>query len=117
MNCPFFRLSFPSIVLGAQFPLEGIEPTRPDRPRLFEPGFEIPESAGVEGLDAGLPLDADGHKPRLVEHLQMLGNRRGAHVELIDKFAGRPFANGEQFDNPPARRVGDGVDALHAGNN
>lgn len=102
-------------IVGAQFALEGVEPARPEGAGLVQPGVELVEPGGIEGLDARLALGAGRDETGPAQDIQVLGNRGGAEVEGLDQFAGGAVARREELNNAPAGRIGDGGKALHAG--
>lgn len=104
-------------VFGAELALEGIEAARPEGTHVLEPVFEFVEAAGVDHLDAGLALGADGDETGLAEDLEVLGDRRGAQLELLDQLTGGAIPLGEQLDDATSGGIGDGSEALHAENN
>ena len=87
-----------------------------DQARSAGPIAELVEAGWIERLDAGLALGARDHEAGLAEDIQVLGDRRCVHVELVDKLAGSPLALSEQLDDASAGGIGDGGEAFHAAN-
>jgi hypothetical protein len=103
-----------AFIVGLQFALEGVEAAGPEGAGFLQPGVDFLQAPGIEGLDARLALGPGGNEAGVAQDLQVLRDRRGAHVELVDNLPGGAVALREQFDDAAAGGVGEGFEAEHA---
>src|ERR671919_1124746 len=85
--------------LAPQLVLQGVEPFAPKAPDVAKPRVDLADAVGIERVDAPLRLGAHTHQPRLPQHLQMLRDRRRAHVELPGDVAGGTLAACQHLDD------------------
>lgn len=99
------------VLLGLHFAQEGIEALEPCFPELaitFEPLAGFREWAGFEAARPALGVTAAGNQSRAFEHLEMLRDRRLAHVERLGKIVYGGFARCQPSQNRPAGGIGEG---------
>ena len=80
--------------LVLQTPLERIEPALPQLPVGLEPGVELGQRLGVEGVDPALGLGVRDDETGITQHAQVLRGARLAEPDDVDQLTDgpRPFA-------------------------
>jgi hypothetical protein len=77
----------------------------------FNPVVDGLEFAGVEPIETASASPTDGNQPDAAEDAEVLGDGRLREAEGVDQVSHGVFAAaGEQVDDPPAARFGDGVE-------
>jgi hypothetical protein len=66
----------------------------------------------VESVEAAGALGAVGDEPRVLEQLQMPGDRGAADRQLVRELSDRPVAGAEQLDDRPPVRIAEGVEGI-----
>src|SRR2546421_9569925 len=90
------------LLLLFRFAFECLEP---DVPELLEEVLELGEPLGTYAVEASGAVASLAHEPRLLQDVQVLGDRRPSHVEMRCDLAGAELlvAN-ESEDLAPPRR-------------
>ena len=96
------RLQYSEIVV------EAIEPLFPEPAIFLEPVVGFLERARLDPAGPHLRVAAARDQAGALEHLQMLGDRRQAHVERLGELQHRRFAEREPRKDGAPRRVGKG---------
>jgi hypothetical protein len=99
---------------GTQLALQRVEPALPELPDAAEPLLELAESGRIELVNSALRIHPRAHQMRALEHLQVLGHGRRAHIESPRNVSGTHFTFRQHLDNATAGRVGKGREAEHA---
>src|SRR4029077_12403881 len=104
-----------------QFGGQRLQVRGPESPEAIEPRVEFPQRFGVHRVQPPGPLRPHRRQPAVPEHLEMLGYGRLGDPELVlddraDRTGGQ-LALGEQFEDPPAYRVAEYVERVHAPQN
>src|SRR5262245_24223308 len=98
---------------------ERVEPLLPEAVEVVEPGVDLAERLGVDGVQAPGAVGPDGREPAVAEYAEMLrdGRLRDAELGLDDRRdgPGRQLAVGEELEDPPPHRVTEDVERVHAG--
>jgi len=90
------------------------DPAQAAPPVIFDDRAEGPQGGPVGAVDAAGALSALYHKPGLLEHAQVLADRRPRHLELRRDFSRGQLLVPHQFENaqPPGR--GDDLQRVHS---
>src|SRR5262245_12072777 len=99
--------------LGLQYlqvVVEPIEPLFPESAILLEPLVGFPKSAHIDSAGTHLRIPATRDESGALEDLQVLGNRRKAHVERLGELQHGRLAKCEPREDCPPRRVGEGCE-------
>jgi len=78
------------------FAFEGVEPHVPE---LGEELLEIGEPLGTCPVQTPRAVASLAHEPRLLEDVQMLGDRRASHVEVARDLAGAELVVSNELQN------------------
>jgi hypothetical protein len=81
-------------------------PVRPPW-RLLEELAELLEALGPHAVQASRAVPSLAHEPRLLEDVQMLGDRRARHVEMGGDLARAQLTVADERENLPPPRSGD----------
>src|SRR5262249_50802468 len=84
-------------------------------PEPLESARPFPERANAHSVNAIKHLTAlpsNIHEADFLEHFEVLGNGRLFHFQGIDDFADGALLKGEEIQNVPAARLGDGVEGV-----
>ena len=87
---------------------EQVETRCPELPVGRQPRVEVLKRRRPQPIDAPLRVRADFDEPRVAEDAQVLGDRRLADGQVVDKLANRQIRASEQIQN--AAPVGLGED-------
>jgi hypothetical protein len=71
------------------------------------------QAGGVDAIDAPGADRVVDDKARLLQQLEVLGNRGPADGKVIRKLAYSPRAGGDEFQDCPPRGVGQGAPSIH----
>src|SRR6266567_6147782 len=82
-----------------RFAFECLEP---DVPELFEEVLELAEPFGPGSIQASRAVASLVHEPRLLQDVQMLGDRRPRHVEVGCDLAGGELVVADEREDCPA---------------
>src|SRR5256714_2404860 len=102
-----------SALLGLGGLLEALEA---GRKHVGQEGVQVGEALGPHAVQASRPLAPLADQARLLEHLEVLGDRGLGHVEARRDVAGAALAAGEQAQDLAARGLGDRLEDLHQHN-
>src|SRR5262245_16657210 len=94
---------FPSLLLLG-FAFEGFQPRRPE---ALEELAELLEALRPHAVQASRAVPSLAHEPRLLEDVQMLGDRRARHVEMGRDLARAQLAVADEGENLTPPRSGD----------
>src|SRR6185295_7880532 len=92
----------------AQIIFEAIEALFPKAAVAFEPVVDALERLGLDAAGAPLRLAAARDQPGALQHLEVLGDRRKAHVEGFGQLGDRRLAQRQPSQDRPAGRIGKG---------
>src|SRR3954469_9971089 len=85
-------------------------------PELLEEGLQLDEPLRTRAVEAPGAVASLAHEPRLLQHAQMLRDRRSRQVEVRRDLTGRQLRIGNESENRPPVRCGDGFQrSLHGG--
>src|SRR5215212_1855583 len=87
-------------------------------PMALEPAgplVERPERVGVDAIQHVSPLAPGVDQPDIAEHAQVFRYRGLREFERVDDLAHRPFVAGEEIQDRPALRLGNGVEHIRTG--
>src|SRR4029453_5730168 len=93
----------PSLLLLG-FAFEGFEPRIPE---ALEELLELREALGPYAVQASRAVPSLAHEPRLLEDVQVLGDRGARHVEVRRDLAGTHLLVADEGENLPPPRSGD----------
>src|SRR5262245_32733795 len=93
----------PSLLLLC-FAFEGLQTRLPE---AFEELAELLEAFGPHAVQASRAVPSLAHEPRLLEDVQMLGDRRARDVEMGRDLACAQLAVGDESENLPPPGSGD----------
>src|SRR6266403_4681211 len=79
--------------------VESLEVAFPYSPVAVEPGFQLLQWRGAQGIDAALGVHTNVHESGFAEHAEMLGDLRLAETEFIDHVSDRARTGEQQFDD------------------
>src|SRR5919202_5223621 len=100
-------------LLLLRFAFERVEP---DVPELLEKLLEIREPFRPCAVQAARTVASLAHEPRLLQDVQVLGDRRPRDVEVRRDLAGGELVVPYERQDPPPRLRGDGFErGLHGG--
>jgi hypothetical protein len=99
---------------GTELAIQRVEPALPELPDAAEPLLELAESGRIELVNSVLRIHPRAHQMRALEHLQVLGHGRRAHIEPPRNVSGTHFTLRQHLDNAAAGWVGKGREAEHA---
>src|SRR5207247_6424908 len=89
-------------LLSLRFAFERLEPVAPE---LVEERLQLDEPFGTRAVQAPGAVASLAHEPRLLQHAQMLGDRRPRQVEVRrDRARGQLFVRDETKNRAPVRR-------------
>ncbi len=94
----------------AQIVVQSIEARDPEAAIAFEPVVDGLEGGRLDPARPPLRLAAARDEARALQHLEMLGDGREAHVEGFRQLGHRGFARREPRQDGPARGVGEGCE-------
>jgi hypothetical protein len=103
--CTFFLLCLQFAEQGVQ----ALEIRLPNTAVAFEPGLELLERGGAQGIDAALRVDANVHEAGLAEDAEVLGDLGLAETEAADRVADGARSAAEELDDVKAVRLGEGA--------
>lgn len=89
---------------------EAVEPLFPEEAEAVEVGRGILERRRVQRARAPLRVAPAHDEPRLLEHLEVLRDRRLAHVERFGEFGDRVDAGAQAIKDRPPGGVGEGAE-------
>src|SRR3954452_5341527 len=92
----------------AQVILQAIEALFPEAAVVFEPVGGIFQRTGFEPAGPPLRLAPPLNKTRVLEHLEMLGDRRKAHGERFGQLDDGSLARNEASQDRAPRRISEG---------
>src|SRR5215813_749375 len=70
----------------AQIVVEPVEAPLPELAIVLDPVGDLLEKLGLQPAETPLYIAGTGDQPRLLQHLEMLGNRRKAHGERLGEL-------------------------------
>ena len=97
-------LSTPSPLLALSFTLERIQFLVPE---ALQERLHLIETLRSHAVQTACPVSAFVHEPGLLEHGEMLRDRRTRHLEMGVDLAGRQLGRPDERQDPPAVRLGD----------
>src|SRR6516165_10275340 len=80
----------------------------------LHPLLHLFEAPFVEAVDPRRGFGAIGDEAALAQHLEMARDRRSRHVETAGDVAGVSLLHGEHRHDLAARRIGKGLEGIHA---
>src|SRR5712691_3044245 len=90
------------------------ECVEPDVPELLEEVLELGKPFGTCSVQAPRAVASLAHEPRLLQDVQVLGDRRPRHVEVGCDLAGAQLVVADECEDLPPPRGGDGFECgLH----
>src|SRR6266568_9381010 len=99
-------------LLLLRFAFEGFQA---DLPELLEEVLELGEPLGTCPVQASGAVASLAHEPRLLQDVQVLGDRRSAHVEMRRDLAGAELVVADEGQDLAAPGSGDGFQrGLHS---
>src|SRR6186997_827900 len=85
-------------------------------PEMLEELLELRETFGTHAVQAPRAVSSLAHEPRLLEDVQVLGDRRARHVEVRRDLARAELACPDEGENLPSSRRSDRLQCgLHVG--
>src|SRR5947199_7587972 len=78
---------------------------RPEAPRAVHPLCFLVDHLGLALESVRPALDYPADDARLLQNLEVLGDRRLGHLEVTGDFTDGCRTGGEAFDNPAADRI------------
>ena len=97
--------------------VERVELRRPERAEGVEPGVDVAERPGVDGVEAARALGPHRREPGLAQDAEVLGDRGLGDAEFgpddLRDRPGRALALGQQLEDAPADRVAEDVERVH----
>lgn len=95
--------------------LEGVELIGPEAAVAVDPAIELGEALPPQGVDAPLAVGGDLDEPRLLQHLEVPGDRRLGETRQGGGELQRGLGAPEQgIEQRAATGVGDGGEDVHA---
>src|SRR5262245_1844449 len=86
----------------------------PDVPEALEEVSELDEPFGTCAVEASGAVASFAHEPRLLQDVQVLGDRRPRDLEVRRDLAGAELAVADEAQNRAPSRLGDGFErGLH----
>jgi hypothetical protein len=89
----------------------------PEMPKPIQPGIDLGERTGIDGVDASRALTANLRKPVLPEHLQVLRDRGLRDAELLgddrNDLTGGVLTIRQELEDPPSHRITENVERMH----
>jgi hypothetical protein len=96
---------------------ERVEALVPHPAVALEPGVDVAERSGVDGVEPPRALGANGREAVLAQHPQVLRHRRLGDAELRlhhgSERARRLLAVGEELEDAAAHGVAEDVEGVH----
>ena len=93
--------------------LDPVELMAPELLVIFDPIVHRLKLLGVEAIDAPAAPFAGGDNPNATQYAQVFGDRRLGNPQRMHQGSDLLFATpGEQVDDLPAARLGDGVEYI-----
>ena len=92
----------------SELTLQCIQPGGPEALDAEEPLVKFGEAGGIDPVKAPLGVGPDGDELGLAQDFQMLRDGGCADFKAFRDFSGRELALGEEFDDAPAGRIGEG---------
>jgi hypothetical protein len=86
---------------------EAVKVRRPELAIRGEPFVELRERLGSDAIEAPLRVCACLDETGVPQHAKVLGHRRLADTEAVDKLAHRPFSVAEQIQDLESPRLGE----------
>src|SRR5205085_4172060 len=90
-----------------------LEALQPGRQHLGEEAVKVGEALGADAVEPPRPVAALADEPRLLEHRQVLGDRRLRDGEARRDLARASFSLRQQPQDLPALGLGDRLEDLH----
>lgn len=101
---------------GFENGVEFVESAFPELAILFEPCGDLREWLGLQATRAPLAVAAGDHQARALEHFEVLGDGRLAHVKGAGQLGDGGVARGKAREDGTARRVSEcGEDGVELG--
>src|SRR6478735_43723 len=94
----------------AEIILQPIEPLLPEPAIFLEPVVDALQRIQLDPARPPLRLAAAGDQARVLQHLEMPGDRRSADVEWLRQFRDRGLAKRQPRQDRPAGRVGQSLE-------
>src|SRR3970282_2890796 len=88
--------------------VQAIETLRPDAAISFQPLIGILERVRLEPAGAPLRLAAARNEAGALQHLEVLGDRRQAHLERLRQLGDGRLTRGQASENRAPGRIGEG---------
>src|SRR5262245_34490701 len=92
-------------LLSFRFALERLEPLVPE---ALEERLHVGETLGPDAVEAARSVSSFVHEPGLLEHGQVLRDRRPRHLEVRGDLAGRQLLVPHELQDPASVRLGEG---------
>jgi len=88
----------------------GLQPLEAPRPELLEKGPQLAESLLAQPVEPPRAVRPHRHEPRLLEHAQVLRDRRRREAEVRRDLTGRQLVRfDEELEDAPPVGLGDGL--------
>src|SRR6266542_4848437 len=88
--------------------VESVVTLLPEAPISLGPLGDLPERPSIEPGGPPLPLSASSYQPRSLEYLQVLRDRREAHIEWLRQLGDRGLSRRQPRENRPSRGIREG---------
>ena len=95
------------VLAGVELGGETVEARLPEVAVVGEPGVELAERLGAEGVEAALPIRADPHEAGGVEAAELLGDAGLVNLDLADEVADGALAGTQGVEEAAAGGVGE----------
>lgn len=89
---------------------EGVEAVGPLAAIGLEPLVELHERFGPQTIETALGVPAHVDEPGIAQHLEVAGDPRLVHADLVDQLPHRPLPVPEDIEDPPPRRLRDHIE-------
>ena len=77
-------------------------------PELVQPGAQGAQAVRIDLVDAAGSFGPVGHQPRVLQHLQMLGDGWAADRQALSQLTHRPRPRSQALEHLASRGIGDG---------
>src|SRR5882724_1106952 len=104
----FSATFFPFQLESLQIIIEAVEALVPEPAIVLKPGVDADECFRFDSARPPLRFAAAADEPGMLEHLEVLGHGRKAHIERLRQFADRRFAERQSRQDRAPSRVGEG---------
>ena len=91
---------------------ESIEAVLPERTVLMQPGLELLEWFGPEGVEATLSVGTNGHEPGLVEDAQVARHPGLMDSCPLDDVVDLLLASAQHLDDAAPGRIGKSLERI-----